>query len=129
MTPFEALYGRPPPSINNYVPGSSKVASLDETLAQRAQLLKVLKFNLNRARNRMVQHANAKHTDTKFANGDWIYLKLQPCRQISIQKCLSQKLAKRYYGPFRVLKRIGSVAYELKLPFRPTFIRFFMCLY
>lgn len=32
MTPFEALYGRPPPNIRSYVPGSTAVATLDDTL-------------------------------------------------------------------------------------------------
>lgn len=30
-------------------------------------------------------------------------------------KRISQKLARDYYGPFRILKRVGSVAYELDL--------------
>ncbi|GJT96586.1 ty3-gypsy retrotransposon protein [Tanacetum coccineum] len=37
-------------------------------------------------------------------------------RQVSVQRRRSQKLATRYYGPFRILRRIGPVAYELELP-------------
>nr|KYP31762.1 hypothetical protein KK1_047756 [Cajanus cajan] len=29
---------------------------------------------------------------------------------------MSQKLAKRFYGPFQIRRRIGIVAYELELP-------------
>lgn len=70
MTPFEALYGRPPPTHTAYVPGSSKIASLHETLSQRSQILKTLKANLVRACNRMVQHANSKSTEREFHIGD-----------------------------------------------------------
>lgn len=116
MTPFEALYGRTPPSLSSYVPGSSKVGTLDELLSQRAQILKVLKFNLNRARNRMEQQAILKRTEKFFEEGDWVYLKLQPYRQISVKNRASPKLAKRFYGPFKILRRVGVVAYELDLP-------------
>jgi hypothetical protein len=116
MTPFEALYGRPPPKLVDYIPGESKIASLDEALQQRHQILKLLKENLHRARNRMIQQANKKRTDKSFEPGQWVYLKLQPYRQVSVQNRVSQKLSKRYYGPFRILKRVGSVAYELELP-------------
>lgn len=45
-----------------------------------------------------------------------MFLKLQPYRQNSVKQRFSQKLSHRYYGPFRILRRIGSVAYELELP-------------
>lgn len=116
MSPFEALYGRVPPSVLTYVPGSSKVAFLDELLTEKHEILKLLKFNLTRARHRMTQQANMKRMDKSFQVGQWVYLKLQPYRQISVKQRASQKLAKRYYGPFCILRKIGSVAYELELP-------------
>lgn len=88
MTPFEALYGRKPPSIPSYSPGSSKIESLDASLSLRQKVLKDLKFNLNRARNRMIQQVNAKRTEKEFKIGDWVYLKLQPYRQTSVSQTL-----------------------------------------
>lgn len=116
MSPFEALYGRPPPSISCYNPSHSKIASLDEILSKKGEVLQLLKANLARARNRMTQQANRKRTDKTFSEGDWVYLKLQPYRQLSLKQRASQKLSKRYYGPFRILRKIGFVAYELDLP-------------
>lgn len=51
-----------------------------------------------------------------FQPSDWVLLKLQSYRQTSLLHCTSQKLAKRYYGPFQVCQCIDSVAYELILP-------------
>ncbi|MCI30845.1 hypothetical protein A2U01_0052056, partial [Trifolium medium] len=116
MTPFEALYGRKPPNMVHYNPGTSKIESLDELLTQKTMILKVLKDNLVKARNRMMIQANRHRQDRTFEVGQWVYLKLQPYRQHFVQYRDSQKLAKRYYGPFRIIKRIGKVAYELELP-------------
>jgi hypothetical protein len=32
----------------------------------------------------MKQYVELKRTDKKFKVGDWVYLRLQPCRQVSI---------------------------------------------
>ena len=116
MTPFEALYGRAPPSLTSYVAGSSKIAAIDENFAKRSDILQLLKNNLHRAQHRMIQQVNSKRRDKEFAEGDWVYLKLQPYRQVSVHRRSSQKLAKRFYEPFCILHRIGPVAYELELP-------------
>ncbi|MCH90197.1 hypothetical protein A2U01_0011108, partial [Trifolium medium] len=116
MTPFEALYGRAPPSLNSYVSGTTQIESLDESLTRRAATLQLLKNNLTRARQRMVQQANSKRREKEFQEGQWVYLKLQPYRQHTVHRRCSQKLAKRFYGPFQILRRIGPVAYELELP-------------
>ena len=69
-----------------------------------------------KARNRMIQQANKKRKEKYFEENQWVYLKLQPYRQLSLKSRVSQKLAKRFYGPFRIIRRIGSVAYDLELP-------------
>ncbi|PWA71682.1 hypothetical protein CTI12_AA283380 [Artemisia annua] len=116
MTPYQALYGRLPLSIIPYPPGSSKLAAVDELLIERDRLLQQLRQNLLAAKNQMEEKANLKRREVEFQVGDKVLVKLQPYRQLSLAKRSSNKLAKRYYGPYEVLERVGKVAYRLALP-------------
>jgi len=51
-----------------------------------------------------------------FEVGDLVYLRLQSYRQAYIKKSGAEKLKPRFYGPYEVQRRIGEVAYKLKLP-------------
>lgn len=45
-----------------------------------------------------------------------VYVRLRPHRQLSLCTQSPNKLAKCYFGPFRIMEHIGSVAYRLQLP-------------
>ena len=45
-----------------------------------------------------------------------VYLMLQPYRQSTLKKSGVEKLKPRYYGPFRIVRGVDEVAYELELP-------------
>jgi hypothetical protein len=51
-----------------------------------------------------------------FEVGDLVFLRLQPYRQSSLKKSGAEKLKPRFYGPYRIMRRVGKVAYELELP-------------
>ncbi|RVW24823.1 Transposon Tf2-12 polyprotein [Vitis vinifera] len=102
MSPFQALYGRPPPMIPHYQLGSSPVNEVDQNLASRDDLFHQLKLNLHQASNRMKQIADSKRRDIEFNEGDLVFLRLHPYRQQTVFKRASQKLAHRFYGPFRL---------------------------
>lgn len=59
MTPYEAVYGRAPPSLLDYLAGTSPVAEVDNLLIDRAILLQTLRDNLQRAQQRMWDLTNA----------------------------------------------------------------------
>lgn len=116
-TPFEIVYGQPPPLHLPYLPGESLSVSVDRSLQKRKEVINMLKFHILRAQNGMKQAADAHRSERAFAVGDFVYLKLQPYPQLSLKnKQIPHKLSPRFYGPFRVVNKVGPAAYKLELP-------------
>jgi hypothetical protein len=85
-------------------------------LHDRHRALTQLKAHLLRVQDRMKKFADTHHTERHFNIGDWVYLRLQLYRQVSIHNSRNTKLNPRYYGPFEIEDCIGSVAYRLCFP-------------
>ena len=69
------------------------------------------------AQNRMKQQADQRHSERSFNVGDWVFLQLQPYKQMSLKQAKKDnKLSPNYYGPYKVLQKIGTMAYKLELP-------------
>ncbi|GJS00216.1 retrotransposon-related protein [Tanacetum coccineum] len=115
-TPFEIVYGQKPPLHLPYLPGESKVEALDRRLQAREETIQQLKENLSRSKNRMKQFADRHRSERSYQVGKWVYLKLQPYRQSSMEFKSNQKIAAKYYGPFPIIAKIGQVAYTLQIP-------------
>jgi len=58
LTPFEVVYGYPPPPLLSYVPGTSANLAVDVLLKDRSAMINLLKENLHKARNRMKVQAD-----------------------------------------------------------------------
>ena len=116
VTPYEVIYGKPPPSVPGYVLGSSRNEAVDTLLHSRAELHESLRRKLLKAQAEMKHFADKKRRDVQYEIGQLVYVKLRPHRQLSLRSQRHHKLMKRYFGPFPILERIGSVAYRLQLP-------------
>lgn len=90
--------------------------SVQDMLQERHQHSVFLQNHLERARLRMKNMADRHRTDRSFQVGDKVLLKLQPYTQSSVVSRPCPKLSYKFYGPFEVEARVGSVAYRLKLP-------------
>lgn len=64
----------------------------------------------------MKHYADKNRKETSFEVDDWAFLKLRPNRQTSLVQSKNQKLAPSSYGPFKIMQKVGAVAYKLQLP-------------
>lgn len=115
-TPYEVFYGQPAPTHVPYLIGDSHIEAVDRTLRAREEAITQIKANLLTAQNRMKQLADTHRTEREFEVNDWVYLKMVPFRQSSLGQRKTTKLSPRFAGPFRIIKRVGPVAYQLELP-------------
>ena len=117
MTPLMALYGYQPASITSYLRENSKVQAVEHHIEHQQQVLQLLKDNLVLAQNRMKQQADQHRSERSFDIGDWVFLRLQPYNQMSLMQAKKDnKLSPKYYVPYKVLQKIGTMAYKLELP-------------
>jgi hypothetical protein len=60
----------------------------------------------------MKQFQDKSRREVHFSVGDWVWVRLQQRTALGTQS----KLGPRFYGPYQVLKVIGTVFYRLALP-------------
>ena len=116
MTPFQASYGYEPPKWKDLAIVQTNLPAVKNQLEETQKIVQILKENLNNARNRMKQQADHNRTEREFEFGEWVFVKLQPYKQLSLKQKGKNKLAPKFYGPYQINKKISQVAYGLSLP-------------
>jgi hypothetical protein len=92
------------------------IPDLQSWLSGRAHMQELIHQHLLRAQDRMKRQADKGRSERVFSVGDKVFLKLQPYVQSSLMRRANHKLSFRFFGPYKILQRLGLVAYRLELP-------------
>ncbi|GKB11836.1 putative reverse transcriptase domain-containing protein, partial [Tanacetum coccineum] len=92
--PFEALYGRK---------------------CRSSIMWAEIKDRLKAASGRQKSYADKRRKPLEFSVGDYVFLKVSPWKGV-VRFRKKEKLAPRFVGPFEIVKKVGLVAYRLRLP-------------
>jgi hypothetical protein len=88
---------------------------VEDTL-EKDNMITLLQQNLAKAQARMKKHADHKRTERQFELGDFVYLKMKSYRETALGMQNPPKFSPKWYGPFKVIKKVGQVSYQLQLP-------------
>nr|GEU79367.1 hypothetical protein [Tanacetum cinerariifolium] len=115
MPPYEILYGRKckTPICWEEV-RSRELASTDVVLAT-TEKIETIRERLKAAQDRWKIYADNRRRLIEFNVGDFVMLKFLSWKGV-IRFKNKEKLSPRFIGPFKILKRVGKVAYALELP-------------
>ena len=108
-TPFFLNYGYHPKTPTDL----SVVRGTGDPVKERLSALKLAKQCLEQAQQRMRLTSNKHRRHVEFQVGDFVLLS---AKNLELKFEGTKKLMHKYFGPFEILKRVGPVAYELKIP-------------
>jgi hypothetical protein len=75
-TPFQVMYGRPPPPMVPYEPATARTATVDNMLMDRNAFLADVHDRLLQAQHYAKRIYDAHHRPLEFNIGDWVWLRL-----------------------------------------------------
>ncbi|XP_049382858.1 uncharacterized protein LOC125847237 [Solanum stenotomum] len=115
MAPYEALYGRKCRSpIGWFEVGETALFGPDLVL-EAMKKVKVIQQLLATSQSRHKSYVNVRRRGLEFSIGDWVFMKVAPMKGV-MRFGKKGKLSPRYIGPYKIIQRVGQVAYELELP-------------
>ncbi|KAA0052359.1 pol protein [Cucumis melo var. makuwa] len=114
MAPFEVLYDKccKSPVFWDEV-GEQRLMS-PELVQSTNEAIQKIRSHMQTAQSRQKSYADVRRKDLEFDVGDKVFLKVAPMKGV-LRFERRGKLSPCFVGPFKILERIGPVAYRLAL--------------
>ncbi|GFT65312.1 transposon Tf2-8 polyprotein [Trichonephila clavipes] len=113
FTPFYLLHGREAETTLDtmlpFCPNDFDDNNITKIAARAEESRQLARVHILRAQDKDRRRYDSKHQMVSYAPGDlvWVYT---PVRKVG----LSEKLLRRYFGPYQVLRRLSAVTYEVQ---------------
>ncbi|KAL4313586.1 hypothetical protein GQ457_01G039130 [Hibiscus cannabinus] len=115
MAPYEALYGRKCRTPIGWTELNEHNRIGPDLVLKAEKTVRLIRERLKAAFDRQKSYADLRRRDVEFEVGDEVFLKVSPWRKV-LRFGRKGKLSPRFIGPYRIVRRIGPVAYKLELP-------------
>nr|GEV42630.1 reverse transcriptase domain-containing protein [Tanacetum cinerariifolium] len=115
VAPYEALYGRKCRSPVCWAKVGEAQLTGPELIQETTKKILLIKQRIQAAQDRQKSYADLKRKSMEFKVGDRVMLKVSPWKGV-VRFDKRGKLNPRYVRPFKVLAKVGIVAYRLELP-------------
>ncbi|KAK1415113.1 hypothetical protein QVD17_30884 [Tagetes erecta] len=115
MPPFEMLYGRKCRTPVCWGEVGQRELENKEVVEVTNEKIDQIRAHLKAAQDRQKSYADKRRRPIEFQEGDYVMLKVSPWKGV-IRFRKRGKLSPRFIGPFKIIDRVGKVAYRLELP-------------
>ncbi|GJZ24669.1 putative reverse transcriptase domain-containing protein [Tanacetum coccineum] len=112
--PYEALYGQKCRSPVCWAEVGEAQLTGPELIQETTEKIILIKKRIQAAQDRQKSYVDLKRKPMEFKVGDRVMLKVSPWKGV-VRFGKRGKLNLRYVGPFKVLAKVGKVAYRLEL--------------
>ncbi|GJR29195.1 putative reverse transcriptase domain-containing protein [Tanacetum coccineum] len=113
--PYEALYGRKCRSPISWSEVGDNQLTGPELICDTTEKIVQIKNHLLTVSSRQKSYADRRTKPLEFEVGDMVLLKVSPWKGV-VHFGKREKLSPRYIRRFKILARVGPVAYTLELP-------------
>ncbi|KAK9053108.1 hypothetical protein SSX86_029738 [Deinandra increscens subsp. villosa] len=115
MSPYEALYGRKCRTPLCWVEVGQRELANKDVVKATIEKIHIVRARLKAAQDRQKSYADKRRRDIEFKEGDHVLLKVTPWKGV-IRFRKRGKLSPRFIGPFKIIAKVGQLAYQLELP-------------
>ena len=115
MASYEALYGRPCRLPLCWTEVEESSITGPDLIRDTSEKVSLIRQRLLMAQSRQKSYADVRRRRLEFEVGDHVFLKMMPTRGV-VGFGKRGKLSPKFIGPFKILERVGTVAYRLALP-------------